>query len=120
MQATTKRVQNILVNQSLRSFGYSPQIRFIGKRTQTDKSVGVYGAPKVEHKNHAPHAAQTLQGAQASGVLKALSPMCEVRTGGDADVKRFSRLSLSKEEIDVINNGGYEEKQVGDWRKIKY
>lgn len=29
------------------------------------------------------------------------------------------RLPYSKEEIEVINNGGYELAQIGDWRKIK-
>lgn len=29
------------------------------------------------------------------------------------------RLAYSKEEIEAINNGGYDEKLIGDWRKIK-
>jgi hypothetical protein len=40
--------------------------------------------------------------------------MCEVRQASEAPIHR---MKLSKEEIDIINNGGVE--SVGDWRKIK-
>jgi hypothetical protein len=42
-----------------------------------------------------------------------LSPQCELRVTSEAPIKR---LKLTKEEIEVINNGGAD---VGDWRKIK-
>ena len=51
--------------------------------------------------------------------LKALSPNCTIKAVNDQESGAYAklRLKLSKEEIDVINNGGYE--SVGDWRKIK-
>jgi hypothetical protein len=39
--------------------------------------------------------------------------MCELRVAETAPIRR---MSLSKEEIDIINNGGND---VSDWRKIK-
>ena len=52
--------------------------------------------------------------------MKALSPKCDVVLGDETEVKRhFGRLPYSKEEIDTITNGGYEDKVIGDWRKIK-
>ena len=106
---------------SLRTRAYHPSIQFIGKRSLgkqykhltislVDKSVGLNAPKKVQ----APAAPQS------TGPAKALSPQCEVRV--DTDASRYSglRLKLSKEEMDVINNGGQELAQVGDWRKIKY
>jgi len=71
-------------------------------------------APK---KTQAPPAAAV---PQSSGPAKALSPQCEVRVDTDATRYTGLRLKLSKEEMDVINNGGLELAQVGDWRKVKY
>ncbi len=45
--------------------------------------------------------------------MKPLSPKCEVEVSERAP---FDRLKLSKEEIEIINNGAGE---VRDWRKIK-
>jgi hypothetical protein len=42
--------------------------------------------------------------------------MCEVRA---AETTHFRRLVLSKEEIELVNNGGFDDKTIGDWRKIK-
>jgi hypothetical protein len=49
--------------------------------------------------------------------LKPLSPQCEVKQGNFSS--SAYRQKISKEEIEVINNGGFDEKTIGDWRKIK-
>ena len=50
--------------------------------------------------------------------LRALSPRCEVRVAAESERADMSklRMRMSKEEIDIINNGGND---VSDWRKIK-
>lgn len=61
-----------------RSFSYAPQIQFIGKRTKTDKTVGVNPLPPrpvaAAPAHPAPAATQT--GQQAAAIIKALSPNC--------------------------------------------
>jgi hypothetical protein len=38
---------------------------------------------------------------------------------GDGELAGGLRLKLSKEEIEVINNGGYETPTIGDWKKVR-
>jgi len=112
-------MQSLFVKGSKRSFSYAPQIQFIGKRTKADKAVGV-NPPKVKPAaaHHTPAPAKS--GQAAAAVIKALSPNCAVHVDQEGSVtKQLRRLSLSKEEIEAINNGGYDEKFIGDWRKIK-
>ena len=105
-----------------RSFGYSPAIRFIGKRSLSnfsvlntildDKSIGINEPTRPKHVEHATPA-HTQQ--STANPFKALSPNCVVQVS--QSVPAFGgRAKLSKEEIDAINNGGVD---VNDWRKIK-
>ncbi|TNV73709.1 hypothetical protein FGO68_gene3102 [Halteria grandinella] len=111
-------MQSLFLKGSKRSFSYAPQIQFIGKRTKADKAVGV-NPPKVKPVAAAHHA-PAHSGQAAAAVIKALSPNCAVHVDQEGSVtKQQRRLPLSKEEIEAINNGGYDEKFIGDWRKIK-
>lgn len=101
-----------------RTFSYAPQIHFIGKRTKEDKSHGVNPAPVRSVETH--HTPVMHSGHQAAAVIKALNPNCKVIVDQEGAVTRHQRrLAYSKEEMEAINNGGYDEKFIGDWRKIK-
>ena len=43
-----------------------------------------------------------------SNPFKALSPFCDIKADSDSSKFAKLRLKMSKEEIDAINNGGYE------------
>ena len=89
--------------QPFRSFsGRVPSIKFIGKRTQFDKSVGVFASPAVD--------ANTMPVTEK----KAISPMCELELA-DLPADRWRRLSFSEEEMETINSGTNE---VADWKSI--
>ena len=82
--------------------------------TIADKSIGVNEPARPaghHHESHSTPAAAAVPKATTSSAnpFKALSPMCELRQGNSVDFSSM-RLKLSKEEIDVINNGGYEDK----------
>ena len=78
-------------------YRHTPLIRFIGMRSKTDKSVGVFGKPA------------------ATGAAKALSPFCEVETA-DFPADRWARLPFSEEEMEIINSGTNE---CSGWESIK-
>ena len=85
-----------------------------------DKSVGVNQPKQEAASHHIHHEVPSKQAVPASGnPLKALSPNCAVRVAGEGEIAGWMRLRLSKEEIEVINNGGYETPVIGDWKKVK-
>ena len=101
-------VSRQLTSVSARAFGGRvPSIRFIGKRQQFNKHLGVFD-----------------QGAAASaafesapvGDKKTVSPMSEL-TFADEPADRWARLPFSAEEIQVINQGTNDIDL--DWRSIK-
>jgi hypothetical protein len=84
-----------------------------------DKSVGVDGRRGGGHTSHEQTQQQSKgsssgdSGSSSSNKLKALSPNVEVVYSEDY---RVDRLPISKEEHDIINQGGND---VTDWRKIR-
>jgi len=101
----------------LRSF-HTPMIRFIGKRSLTDKHVGLFAAPAshvhTPAATPAPTAVCPACAAKSTGA-KSLTPGAET-VFADAVAARWKRLPFSEEEIQTINLGTNE---VKDWRKVK-
>ena len=84
-------------------------------RSIADKSIGVNEPARPAGHHHESHSTPAATAAvpkattSSTNPFKALSPMCELRQGNSIDFSSM-RLKLSKEEIDVINSGGYEDK----------
>ena len=98
-----------LVSCSVRPFGRTPMIQFLGPRSKTDKSVGAYASAA----GHGPPAAP-LDADQAN--KKALSLNCELEFA-DIPADRWRRIPLSDLECDIINQGTNDVEV--DWRNIR-
>jgi len=109
----------------LRSF-HTPMIRFIGKRSLTDKHVGLFASPASHVHTPAATPASTPAATPASTPVapaaaakstgaKSLTPGAET-VFADTVAARWKRLPFSEEEIQTINLGTNE---VKDWRKVK-
>ena len=84
-------------------------IKFLGPRSKTDKSVGMYASAASGASS-----ANTASGSAPSGNAKPLSPDAVVEY---ADIM-MDRLPIEESTIDALNTGGHNE--VGDdWKKIK-
>ena len=78
-------------------------IKFIGRRSKTNKHVGMFAA------------AEPVTASAASGSAKPLSVGAEV-TYADLPADRWARLPFSEEEMETINQGTNE---VADWKSIR-
>ena len=94
--------QRMLVQQQSRGFARVPMIKFIGKRTKTDKSVGVFQA--------------AAPAAGGDPDKKAVSPMATLEFA-DIPADRWARLPVSELEMEVVNLGTNEIDT--DWSKIR-
>ena len=97
-----------LVSHSVRSFGRTPMIKFLGPRSKTDKSVGAY-ASAAGHSSAGP-----LDADQAN--KKPLSRDCELEFA-DIPADRWRRIPFTELEMDIINQGTNDIDV--DWRKIR-
>ena len=95
------RSRIMLVQQEARGFARTPMIKFIGKRTKHDKSLGVFQ--------------QAASAETSSGDKKALSPGATLEFA-DIPADRWARLPISELEMEIINQGTNE---VEDWNKIR-
>ena len=97
-----------LVSQSVRSFGRTPMIQFLGPRSKTNKSVGMYASA-------AGHAeAEPVDEDRAN--KKALSRDCELEFA-DIPADRWRRIPFTDLEMDIINQGTNDVDV--DWRGIR-
>ena len=85
-------------------------IKFLGPRSKTDKSVGMY----VSAPGHGTPAATTQ--AAPTGNAKPLSAPASVEYA-DVIADRWERLPINETQIDAFNQGGFE--IADDWKKIK-
>ena len=100
-----------LVQQPLnRGFARVPMIKFLGPRSKTNKSIGMYASAP----GHGPAAAAETPADQSS--KKPLSRDCELEFA-DIPADRWARLPFSEAEIETINLGTNEIEQ--DWRQIR-
>ena len=84
-------------------------IKFLGPRSKTDKSVGMYQTQTSGSASPAAAAAPT-------GNTKPLSPPAQVEYA-DIIADRWERLPLSEEIAEAFNQGSHE---IGDdWKNIK-
>ena len=97
-----------LVSQSVRSFGRTPMIQFLGPRSKTDKSVGMY-ASAAGH-----GAAESADDDRAN--KKAISRDCELEFA-DIPADRWRRIPFTDLEMDIINQGTNDVEV--DWRNIR-
>ena len=89
-------------------------IQFLGPRSKTDKSVGMY-ASAAKHESSSP--AQTPQAApQQGGSEKSITPNVECFRA-DAPADRWRRLPIEESTIDEFNQGTND--VTLDWKKIK-
>ena len=96
-----------LVSQSVRSFGRTPMIQFLGPRSKTDKSVGMYASAHG-------HAAADSGDDRAN--KKAISRDCELEFA-DIPADRWRRIPFTDLEMDIINQGTNDVEV--DWRNIR-
>ena len=86
-------------------------IKFLGPRSKTDKSVGMYASASS---GSSPSA--NTKPAASSGSAKPLSPPAQVEYA-DVIANRWERLGIEESEIDAFNMGSNEVSE--DWKKIK-
>ena len=89
-----------------RRFARVPMIQFLGPRSKTDKSVGMYAsAHKQSSSNASPQQAE-----------KSISPNVECYRA-DAPADRWQRLPIDEATIDEFNQGTNE--VTLDWKNIR-
>ena len=99
----------MMVSTAQRSFARVPMIQFLGPRSKTDKSVGMYASAPG-------HGAPAQQAKEDNSAKKALSLGAELEFA-DYPAERWARLPFSEAEVECINQGTNDIEQ--DWRKIK-
>ena len=94
-----------------RRFARVPMIQFLGPRSKTDKSVGMYASAPKHESSSAPQAAP-----QQASTEKSMTPNVECFRA-DAPADRWRRLPIEEATIDEFNQGTND--VTLDWRKIK-
>ena len=95
-----------------RYFARVPSIKFLGPRSKTNKSVGMYASAP----GHGASAAASTPASGPSGNAKPLSGPAEVEYA-DVIADRWERLRIEDHDVEAFNQGGHE--ITTDWRSIK-
>ena len=101
-----------IVDIQSRNFARVPLIKFLGPRSKTNKSIGMYASAP----GHGSPAASSTQASGPSGNAKPLSGPAEVEYA-DIIADRWERLGIEEVDVEAFNVGGRE--ITTDWRNIK-
>ena len=102
-----------IVDIQSRNFGRVPMIKFLGPRSKTNKSIGMYASAPG---HGSPAASSTPASSGPSGNAKPLSGPAEVEYA-DVIADRWERLRIDEVDVEAFNVGGRE--MTTDWRNIK-